>query len=246
MDYTMEGRPVTMWETDGAPVAGISVGLDGTVYAATGRGTSQYANAIVALESRTLKIKDSMAASDAFVSTPVAFAEGDKTYITSTTNGRLYLLDASALGGTDHKTPLAMNPSDDAANLRFAGDAVSTWRDAAGTRWVLAATLEAIVAYKLVTASGTATLERAWTSRKMVRPRAPIIVNGVVFALGAGQSGANAVLFALDSGSGKELWNSGTIMTSSASAGLSAGTGQVFGVTNDNTVWAFGIPLAIN
>ena len=31
-----------------------------------------------------------------------------------------------------------------------------------------------------------------------------------------------------------------------ASAGLSAGTGQVYVVAHDNTVWAFGIPLAIN
>jgi hypothetical protein len=213
---------------------------------ATGGGTSPYANAIVALEPRTLKIKDWMTSSDAFISTPVVFTEGDKTYIASTTNGRAYLLDASALGGTDHKTPLATNPSNDTANLRFANDAVSTWRDAAGTRWILAATGGEIVAYKLVSTSGAGSLERAWTSRSMVRPRAPIIVNGVIFAVGAGHSSANAVLFALDGGSGKELWNSGTVMTSSASAGLSAGTGQVFVVTNDNTVWAFGIPLAIN
>jgi outer membrane protein assembly factor BamB len=246
MDYALDGRPVTTWETDGAPIAGISVGPDGTVYAATGSGTSRYANAVVALENRTLKIKDWVTASDAFISTPVVFTEGDKTYIASTTNGRVYLLDASALGGTDHKTPLAMNPSDDTANLRFANDAVSTWRDAAGTRWILAATGGEIAAYKLVTTSGTAALERAWTSRTMVRPRAPMIVNGVIFAVGAGHSGASAVLFALDPASGRELWNSGTTLTSAASAGLSAGTGQIFVVTDDNTVWAFGIPLAIN
>jgi hypothetical protein len=31
-----------------------------------------------------------------------------------------------------------------------------------------------------------------------------------------------------------------------ASAGLSAGTGQVYVVTADNTVWSFGIPLVID
>ena len=43
----------------------------------------------------------------------------------------------------------------------------------------------------------------AWTSPTMVRPRAAIVVNGVIFALGGGHSGANAVLYALDSTTGK-------------------------------------------
>jgi outer membrane protein assembly factor BamB len=217
------------------------------VYAATGDGKSPYSHAIVALDGRTLKIKDWMATSgDGFISTPVVFNEGDKSYVISTTNGRVYLLDAAALGGIDHKTPLEMNPSEDMADLRFATDGVSTWRDAAGTRWILAATSGEIAAYKLITASGRVSLERGWISRTMIRPRAPIIVNGVIFALGAGHGGANAVLFALDPATGEELWSSGNTITSWASGGLSAGTGQVYVVTHDNTVWAFGIPLAIN
>jgi outer membrane protein assembly factor BamB len=71
-------------------------------------------------------------------------------------------------------------------------------------------------------------------------------VNDVLFVLGGGYEGSNAVLYALDPGSGRELWNSGTAITSFASGNLSAGTGQVHVVTADNTVWAFGIPLAIN
>ena len=70
----------------------------------------------------------------------------------------------------------------------------------------------------------------------MASPRTPIVVNGVVFALAGGNIGANAVLYALDPATGKELWNSGNTITSSASAGLSAGTGQVYVVTADNTV----------
>jgi outer membrane protein assembly factor BamB len=247
MNYMTDTRPVTVWETDGAPVVGISLGVDGTVYAATGSGKSPYANAIVALESGTLKVKDWIATpGEAFISAPVVFNEGDRTYVTATTNGRVYLLDAAALGGADHKTPLGTAPSADVANLRFASDGVSTWRDAAGARWILAATTGEIAAYKVVGMINRASLERTWTSRAMVRPRAPIVVNGVIFALGGGDSGANAVLFALDPATGKELWTSGSVITSSASDGLSAGTGQVFVVTHDNTVWAFGIPLAIN
>jgi outer membrane protein assembly factor BamB len=80
----------------------------------------------------------------------------------------------------------------------------------------------------------------------MVAPRAPIIVNGVVFALAGGNATANATLYALDPATGKDLWTSGSAITGAASAGLSAGTGQVYVVTSDNTVWSFGIPLAIN
>ena len=67
-----------------------------------------------------------------------------------------------------------------------------------------------------------------------------------MFALAGGNASANAVLYALDPATGKDLWNSGTTITAVASAGLSAGTGQVYVVTADNTVWSFGIPLAIN
>ena len=42
---------------------------------------------------------------------------------------------------------------------------------------------------------------------------------------------------------GKELWTSGKTITSFARAGLSAGGGQVYLVTYDNTLYAFGIPL---
>ena len=247
LDYSAGERPITVWETDGAPVVGISLGTDGTVYAATGNGESRYANSIVALEGRTLKVKDWMKTSgETFISAPVVFSEGDRTYVAATTNGRVYLLDAAVLGGADHKTPLATNPRADTTNLRFAQDGLSTWRDAAGTRWILASTSGEIAGYKLAVLGGTPSLDRIWTSHTMVRPRAPIVVNGVIFALGAGHTGAHAVLYALDPETGKELWNSGSTMTSSASAGLSAGTGQVHVVTHDNTVWAFGIPLAIN
>ncbi len=247
LDYTADTRSVTAWETDGAPVVGISHGMDATVYAATGSGKSRYASSIVALDGKTLNVKDWLTTSgDPFISTPVVFSEGDRTYVAAATNGRVYLMDAAALGGADHKTPLVTNPTSDTTNLRFATDGLSTWRDANGTRWLLAATGAEIVGYRVGMAGSAPSLERAWTSRTMVRPRAAIVVNGVIFAVGAGHTGTNAVLYALDPATGKDLWNSGTVITSFASAGLSAGTGQVYVVTHDNTVWAFGIPLAIN
>jgi hypothetical protein len=244
MHFEAPAKPVFTWDADGAPISGLALGFDGTVYIATGGGTSQYASSVIALEGQTLKLKDWIRHDSAFISTPIVFGEGDKTYVAATTDSRLYVLDASSLGGADHQTPLFV--SGDAANVRFNDGGLATWRDAAGTRWILTELSGAIAAFKVVTTGGRPTLERAWTSESMPSPRTPMIVNGVVFALAGGHSSANAVLHALDPASGKGLWNSGKTITSFASAGLSAGTGQVYVVTHDNTVWAFGIPLAIN
>ena len=52
-----------------------------------------------------------------------------------------------------------------------------------------------------------------------------------------------AVLYVLDGATGKELWSSGKTIGSFARAGLAAGGGQVYVVTHDNTLYAFGIPL---
>lgn len=52
------------------------------------------------------------------------------------------------------------------------------------------------------------------------------------------------ILYALDAATGKELWNSGTTITSFVhGVGPSAGDSQVYVVTHDGTVYAFGIPL---
>ena len=128
----------------------------------------------------------------------------------------------------------------------FNNDGIATWRDPAGTRWILTEMSSAVAAFKMIDKGGVPAVERVWTSQKMPSPRTPLIVNGVVFALAGGNVGANAVLYALDPATGKELWNSGTTITSPPAPGMSAGTGQVHVVTADNTVYAFGIPLAIN
>ena len=243
MDFASDAKPVVSWETGGAPVAGIAVGPESAVYTATGSGTSQYASSIVALDGATLTVRDWVTRESGFTSAPVVFTEGQKSYVTATSDGRLYVFAAASLGGANHRAPLAMTAD---AGLRFAPDGLATWHDESGTRWVLAALGDAIAGFKVVDKGGTPSIERAWTSRTMVSPRAPIIVNGVVFALAGGNANANATLYALDPSTGKDLWTSGSTITGVASAGLSAGTGQVYVVTSDNTVWSFGIPLAIN
>ncbi len=243
MDFGAEEKPVTVWETDGATIIGIALGPDGTVYVATGSGMSRYANSIVALDGRTLKPRDWVRQEAPFTSTPVVFTEGGKTYVAATSASRLYLLDAASLGGADHRTALTVAGEPD---MRFSADGLATWRDPAGARWILTAVNGGIGPFKVMEKGGAVALERTWISRAMPSPRAPIVVNGAVFALASGNATTNAVLYVLDPATGKDLWNSGNTITAAASAGLSAGTGQVYVVTADNTVWSFGIPLVIN
>jgi outer membrane protein assembly factor BamB len=244
MDWDADAKPVTTWKSNGAPIGGFALGIDGTVYVTTGNGSSTYANSILALEPKTLAVKNWFSQPGAvFESSPVVFTEGSRIYVAATAqDGRLYLLDGAAVGGGDHKTTLTIAPA--SSNRRFTSEAPATWRDQQGTRWILAPTSNAVSAFRFSNANDVPALAQAWVSRDLVSPRTPVIVNGVAFALSSGQNqSANAVLYALDPASGKELWSSGSTITSFATAGLSGGTAQVYVVTFDNTVWSFGIPI---
>src|SRR6476469_7670446 len=111
-------------------------------------------------------------------------------------------------------------------------------------------TTGAIVTFK-VTGTTTPALEPGWVSRDLTSPITPLVMNGVVFAVaGGGASGTPqataaqraqrskpAVLYALDA-------TSGTAITSPVCrVGPSGGDGQVYVVTYDGTVYAFGIPM---
>ena len=205
----------------------------------------------------TLEVKDWFTRDGAdFNTTPVVFRHKGHDYLAVTGNdGRLYLLDGASLGGADHKTPLFVS---DASAPPNAAAGLATWQDADGTRWVLAPGAEGIVAMKVIEKGGKATLEPGWRSRAIPAPLTPIVVNGIVFAAASGEYRGSepnlpaaerakrstpAVLYALDATTGKELWSSGTTITSFARGGLAAGGGQVYLVTYDNTLYAFGIPL---
>ncbi|MEO5820031.1 MAG: PQQ-binding-like beta-propeller repeat protein [Vicinamibacteraceae bacterium] len=272
LDLLSPDKKVTTWKTGGANVAGsVALGTSGIVYAATGLqppatrpwlaadgpAPTRYASSVVALDRVTLEPKDWFTRDTAdFNATPVVFRHKGKDYVAVTGNdGRLYLLDGTSLGGSDHKTPLFVT---DAFAPPNAGGGLATWQDADGTRWVLAPGASSIVALKVVEKDGKAALEPGWRSRQIAAPLAPVVLNGIVFAAASGEhrggaptlSAADrakqstpAVLYALDAVSGKELWSSGSAITSFARAGLAAGGGQVYLVTYDNTLYAFGIPL---
>ena len=111
---------------------------------------------------------------------------------------------------------------------------------------------------------GKPALVPAWMSRDMAVPDPPIIANGIVFALSTGgnerqvddsgrlyssaeraklASSGNAVLYAFDAETGRELFSSGkTIPMWTHFTGLSISSGRIYVVTHDSTVYAFTVP----
>jgi len=260
---TDSDQAIASWKTGGPNVvgsAGPTIGTDGTIYVATGDGpdsSTSYANSIVALEPKTLKLRDYFTQpKTGFVSSPLVFQYKNKDLIVAGgKDGRLYILDAGSLGGTDHHTPLFVTSNN---GTDFPSGAFASWQDSEGTRWFLAPTSNAIASFRLVEQNGLPALQQGWTSREMISPLPPIVINGVVFALSSGEyrpdaqmavaQRANrskpAVLYAFDAATGKEFWNSGSSISSFAhSGGLSGGSGQVFVGTYDSMFYAFGFPV---
>lgn len=245
----LETRKVSHWKASSGVASGYgpAFGPDGTVYVA---GTDE----LVALELKTLAVKGRFKPGGLrFTSSPTVFEFKGKDMIAVTTNdGALHVIDAANL-----TKPAASTPAFAAKDYATGG--VASWQDMSGGRWILAPTGKAIAAWKVVATDGGVALEAAWTSPEMVTPVTPLIVNGVVFALGSGEfrtsdtrmtaaqraaKSAKAVLYSLDANTGKELWNSGTTIDGFVTTGrLAAGGGRVYVGANDGTQYAFGIGI---
>jgi outer membrane protein assembly factor BamB len=225
----LASKEITSWTSNSgiAGSAGAAFGPDGTLFVATSDGD------LVSLEPKTLKVKDAYKAGG-FTATPVVFEYKEKTLIAAAgKDGYIYLLDGTT---RLYKTPTPL--------ADFAPGALAGWQDAGGTRWILAAAKDSVVAWKMVDHNGALGLEPGWTSR-VVSPLPPMVINGVIFAVSSGaQRSTPAVVYALDAATGKELWNSGKTITSFAhGGGLSAGGSQVYLGTYDGTLYAFGFPI---
>jgi outer membrane protein assembly factor BamB len=214
-----------------AGTTGLALGPDGTVYVSTTAGE------LIALEPRTLKVKDTYRTSEPFTSSPLVFELRGKTRVAACSgDGRIHLLDGGALGGLDHRTPLWKTPVGIAE-----GRNLVSWQDGAATRWFLAPVGDRLSVLKLTDEHGPPSLMQMWTSPPLSSPVVPIICNGVLFTA---STGAAPVLFAFDASSGKELWNSGKKITSGVrSGGVSLGNGQVYLGTNDGVLYVFGFPM---
>jgi hypothetical protein len=205
-------------------IAGPAVGTDGTLYTETGDGqwdpeAGRFSDTVLALTPRELKLKDYYTPSNRewltkkdldMNATPVVFPhKGRDLVVAGGKEGRLYLLDSTALGGDDHRTPLFRTQLIANEDVDLAGRGIwgslASWQDSKGTRWVLSpmwgplhpdmkfpvtngpVTNGSIVAFKVEEQSGKTVLAPAWVSRDLIAPAPPVIGNGVVFALSSGE-----------------------------------------------------------
>ncbi|HYP06140.1 MAG TPA: hypothetical protein VER03_07865 [Bryobacteraceae bacterium] len=246
----LQSHKVAHWKSD-ASVAGTSALAatpDGIIFAAAG-------GELVALEPRTLARKGaSSIVNQVFTSSPVVMDMGGKDFIAAASNdGKIHVFDSGSFGAPVASTPAFVDG-------KGAPTALASWVDSGGARWILApiagkplvgggptgdASNGGIVAWKLFNRAGATSLELGWVSRDLTLPPAPIVVNGVVFALSrGGGTGAPATLYAFDSSTGKELWNSGRTITGPVNVdGLSAGGSRVYVASEDGTQYVFGFPI---
>jgi outer membrane protein assembly factor BamB len=221
IDLDAAAKPVVSYHTNGGSIVGsVAFSSDGTtLLAAIGPGAVKgdgKANAIVALDPITLRIKDWFTQPTAeFVTGPTVFRHGTRDVVAaSTKDGRVILLDAASLGGTRHDTPLLISPALFETGGSIAAEALATWARPVGAtaagartdaRWLLvpisgrpsggratngAIRSGAVVALRVAESNGKLSLEPEWTSNDLIDPATPIIVNGVVFALSSGQAPA--------------------------------------------------------
>jgi outer membrane protein assembly factor BamB len=105
--------------------------------------------------------------------------------------------------------------------------------------------------------TGGPALLPAWISGNFDHPDPAVIANGVLFSLSNGENAVQrggdaarienthpAVLRALDAATGKELYNSGSAISSWVHfSGLALANGKVYAVDHDSNLYCFGLPV---
>ena len=143
IDLDSDAKPVVSWKTNGGAVVGaVAFTQDGTLIAAIGPGQATgdgKANAIVALDPKTLQLKDWFSQPTAeFVTGPTILRHNNRNIVAAATkDGRVLLLDAASLGGSNHATPLAASKPLFGAGATVGADALAAWQESSGTSWIL-------------------------------------------------------------------------------------------------------------
>jgi hypothetical protein len=138
IDLDNDAKPVVSWKTNGGGVVGaVAFTSGGTLIASIGAGQAGgegKANAIVALDPRTLALKDWFTdQTTEFVTGPTILRHGEKEVVAAATkDGRVLLLDAASLGGSDHATPLLASARWLGAGARVSAEALAAWRQMPG------------------------------------------------------------------------------------------------------------------
>jgi len=191
---------------------------------------------LIELDAKALTAGTAYDAGAPFATAPVVFEYKTKEMVAAATkDGTVHLVDAAAPTAAAAKTAGSDNEP----------FALATWQTTAETRWIIETGPKSIIAWKIADQNGVLALQQGWTIHDVAAPAAPLIINGVLFALERGDRGHHAVLKAFDATTGKALWNSGNAVTSfmAKSGGIAAGGTSVYFGTHDGTVWAFGFPI---
>ncbi|MDQ3212892.1 MAG: hypothetical protein M3Q85_09485 [Acidobacteriota bacterium] len=199
IDLDTDPKRVMSWRTNGGPVAGaVAFTSDGTLIAAIGAGRTTgdgKANALVALDPKTLQVKDwfSQPAAD-FVTGPTILRYGNKEIVaTASRDGRVWLLDATSLGGADHGTPLHVSKTVLGAGAVVSADALATWQVAPQAASASAPAVQA--------AKTTSSDDATW----ILLPVAGRLASGMPSTNGTISTGAVVALTLTDSGGAPRL-----------------------------------------
>ena len=215
LDVSTDAYPITSYNADIVGTAGPALSTDSkTLYAATGKELGAApANGVIALDAKTLQLKDYFTPSSGDAKTsvnvsPVVFAYKGRDFVAAyVSGGRLALLDSSSLGGADHHTPLAIS-----APISRDGGASSWGRLASvvssdGTRFIYvpvrgalatgikwptangAPTDGAIVAFTVTEQGGKLALTPAWVSANIANPSPAVIAMTPALTLAPGPGG---------------------------------------------------------
>jgi hypothetical protein len=236
---------VNTWITGTANPHTPSFTADGAMFVTVGSGTGKFSDSVVSLDPATLEVKSTFTQPGAnFVSSATIFRVDTRDIVAAqAADGRIFLLD-----GANLSTPLYVSTaSGKSSTYQPAG--LATWQDASKQRWILSTTFSSVVAYKLTLNGNSTSLTPGWTLNGLNAPLAPLVVNGVVFALSSGDSASaakgSAELYAVDGMTGKTIWNSGKTITGYVprSSALWNSLGQILFSTSDSTIYAYGMNL---
>ena len=137
IDLDSEAKPVVSWKTNGGAVVGaVAVSSDGTLIVAIGPGQTSgdgKSNAVVALDPKTLAVKDWFTQpTTEFVTGPTIIEHNGKQVVAAATkDGRVVLLDAASLGGQNHSTPLSVSKPLLGKGASVGADALAAWQQSA-------------------------------------------------------------------------------------------------------------------
>jgi outer membrane protein assembly factor BamB len=216
---TSIGRPGGAWSRAGMAWADDSL-LVQTADGAWDPATNKWAQTLLRLAPRTLELVDYFTPAnleeintkdlDYGSGGVVGFTYGNRRLVVSGgKDGTIYLLDAKALGGADHRTPLfSLKIGNDAMLYASNGiwGAPVTALDTRTRRWIYVplwgppsrnVTLKrahgdaphgSVMALQVTAANDQPALAPIWISRDLDVPDPPVVANGMVFAISTGEN----------------------------------------------------------